>query len=167
MGDRYRHYTKGNAFGGNSISRILFSYLKTNLDSGKTILELGSGWGTGELMKHWNVWSIEHNTKWFKKYNPQSLLVGIDKRGEEGWYKHDVLKKALEGLEYDLLLVDGPWYGRQNFPDHLDLFDTRVPIVFDDVRRAKGIYTIKTVSTMIGRPYVIHGHTHSMFGVIP
>ncbi len=160
-------YTRRDDWGGNSISRELYGWIESYLPVDKTILELGSGWGTSKLMEKWNVWSIEHNEDWFKKYNPQSFLVHMSAPKEDGWYEREALKKALDGLEYDLLLIDGPWYGRQHFPEHLDLFDTRVPMVFDDVSREMGMKVIRTVSTMVGREYLIIGGGRSIFGVIP
>ena len=44
-------HSRPNDWGGNSISISLYHYLEENLPKGKgkTILELGSGWGTGKL----------------------------------------------------------------------------------------------------------------------
>ena len=157
-------YSKAHSWGGNSISQNLFTYLDAILPGGKTILELGSGWASAELAKYWNVISIEDDEEWFKKYHPQAFLV--PKTSPEGWYDRDILKQALSGLKYDLLLIDGPWDGRKHFPDHLDLFDTSVTMVFDDVRRAVGQEVIRKVSEAVGREYTIIGESGSMFGVI-
>jgi hypothetical protein len=170
------------SFGGNQISEPLFYYIQDNLPKGKTILELGSGWGTGQLMKFWNVWSIESDPKWFGKYSDTYFKVplkehepidGIEQKRNR-WYDPDVLKECIKDLKYDLLLVDGPWGNRAGIIKYLDLFDTTVPIIFDDVRK----YSIKTgkpfepneiiirVSDIIGRPYKIHGTGYDLFGVI-
>jgi hypothetical protein len=137
------------------------------LPKGKTVLELGSGWGSGKLMKRWNLISIENNLKWHKKYNPQSFHVPTLYPGRRGWYNPEKLKAALQGLEYDFLLIDGPHYERENFPKHLDLFDTTVPMLFDDVNRSIGQRAIREASEIVGRPYVIYRpHTRESFGFI-
>jgi hypothetical protein len=160
-------HSKVNDWGGNSISRLLFDYLLEVLSEGKTILELGSGWGTGKLMEHWNVWSIESEPEWYGKYNKtQSLFVPITEKG--GWYNYDKMKEVMAGLvnDYDLLLVDGPWGGRAKFVDNFWMFNHTTPIVLDDVRRKEGRDIIKAISEKLNRPYVLHGEGRSMFGVI-
>lgn len=42
-------------FGGWSISEKLFNYIKENLEEGSCILELGSGWASGELSNFYEV----------------------------------------------------------------------------------------------------------------
>lgn len=162
MGIYHHHH----AFNGNNMSESLFNWLVDNLPKGKTILELGSGWSTSKLMERWNVWSVEHNKDWHRLYNPQSFLVPMSLPKKEGWYDREILKKALDGLEYDLLLVDGPWYGREHFPEHLDLFDTSVPMLFDDVTRKIGQDVIAQVSEAVGRSGLIIGNGADMFGII-
>ena len=160
-------HSKRNDWGGNSISAILFAYLLDTLPKGKTILELGSGWGTMQLMKNWNVWSIESDPEWHEKYNKtQSILVPITEKG--GWYDYDIMKDTMYKLrhEYDLLLVDGPYDNRERIVDNFHLFNHDTPIVFDDVRREKGKRTMEVISSRLKRPYVIHGEGRSMFGVI-
>jgi hypothetical protein len=137
------------------------------LPKGKTILELGSGWGSSQLMKRWNLISIENNIKWHKKFNPQSIRVKTKRPGQRGWFDPVLLEEALQGLEYDLLLIDGPHFERECFPKHLDLFDNKVPMIFDDVNRRAGQYAIRESSKIIGRPYKIHyPNTRYSFGEI-
>jgi hypothetical protein len=157
--------TKANDWGGTSISRELYDFLKRALPEGDTLLELGSGWGSSQLMKRWNLISIENEERFFKKFNPQSFLVPTTH--DEGWYKPEVLEEALQGLTYDFLLIDGPHHGREHFPEHLDLFDTSVPMIFDDINRPVGKKAIKDVSEIVGRPFVIyHPNTRHSFGFI-
>lgn len=162
-------YSARNTFGGNSISRQLFDYIRTYLPKGKTILEIGSGWGTSKLIEHWNVWSIESEKEWYKKYHDQYILAplrhyGIDK--SDTWYDIDILGPALKELKYDLLLIDGPYNNRNGFINHLDLFDPSVVMLFDDVRREEGRHIIEEVSKLLERPFSIRGSDRSMFGVI-
>jgi hypothetical protein len=152
------------SFEGNSISFALYAYLLDNLPEGKTILELGSGWGSGELIKHWNVWSVENKEKWFKMYNPQSVLIPITK----GWYDYDLMKEFMLKMRgsYDLLLVDGPYDNRWGILRNFHLFDhdPRIPVVFDDIKRKEGLDIMDGVSKRLNRTYQIFGG--NTFGVI-
>ncbi len=156
-------YSAVNDWGGNSISKALFDYLEKTLPEHKTILELGSGWATMTLMGRWNVWSVESKPEWFEKYNKtQSFFVPI----KDKWYDPELLEAYLYGLEYDLLLVDGPYTHREGLIKHFNLFKQDVPIVFDDVRRRPGLALITIISEILDRPYKIHNSGSSMFGVI-
>ena len=165
-------YSLPETWGGNQISQSLFLYLEETLPEGKTILELGSGWGTGKLAEKWNVWSVEDKSEWVGKYNDQAFWVPLKKHGPmmgfigETWYDPGILAIYLENLEYDLLLVDGPFSYREGFLKFLYLFKQDVPIVFDDVRRAPGLAIIEAASEQLGRPYEIRCEGREMFGVI-
>ena len=157
--------TRPNDWGGSSINHTLFKHIQEILPEGKTILELGSGWGSSKLMERWNLYSIENQKKWHGKFNPQSFLVPTTH--QLGWYDTVILKTVLQDLKYDLILIDGPWFGREFFPNNLDLFDTSVPMVFDDVNRELGQTVIKRVSETVGRPYEIyHANSRVSFGVV-
>ncbi len=157
-------YSTETSFEGNSISRELFVYLLDNLPQRKTILELGSGWGSGELIKHWNVWSVENSEKWFKMYNPQSVLIPI----KNGWYDFDMMNEFMRRMRgnYDLLLVDGPYDNRKGILQNFHMFDhdPRIPVVFDDIARKEGLDIIDGVSQRLNRTYEIFGG--NKFGVI-
>ncbi len=155
-------YSKVNDWGGQSISELCHQYLLDHLKPGKTILELGSGWATAKLAETWNVWSIEDDPKWFKKYHDQAFLVPL----KDGWYGRDTLKECLSGLAYDALLIDGPYDDRAGLLDNLDLFDTSVHMVFDDVRREEGRAIIEEVAERVDRPCFVVGEGRSMFGAI-
>lgn len=77
--------------------------------------------------------------KYPKKFNPTIHLPGKNGRPQKGWYDVNPLRQSLQDMKYDLILVDGPkeQYGRGGFLVNLDLFDTTVPIIFDDVNRGE------------------------------
>jgi hypothetical protein len=153
-------YSLRNTWGGNEISHLLYYYIEETLPVGKTILELGSGWGTSQLMKQWNVWSIESELEWLAKFNKtQSLFVPIKDR----WYDPKILKESLDGLKYNLLLVDGPYVNREGFIEHFSLFNPKVPIVFDDVKRDRGKAIASEIAKKAGRPFINH---NDEFGVV-
>lgn len=137
-------YPKGNKkkkFGGWSISEELFNWISENLAEGKTILELGSGKGTVELTRYYNVYSIEHNKRWVG-YAEKSTYIHAPIVKYDGylWYDAEIVKEQLP-KEYDLILVDGPPgdIGRGGFLKNIHLFNTDVPIIIDDSnRKAEG-----------------------------
>lgn len=116
-------------FGRMAISQELYVYMCDILPEGSTVLELGSGYGTGQLAKHFSMHSIEHDSKWVGRYNSSYIYAPV--RGN--WYSVEAIKKGLPE-HYDLILIDGPprHIGRRGFINNLDLFDVNVPLIFDD-----------------------------------
>jgi hypothetical protein len=120
------------SFGGWSISKELFDWILSNLPKGSTILELGSGGGTKELVKFYNVYSVEHDIKWVDLV-PESTYIHAPL--VDGWYDVEILKDKLP-KEYDLLLIDGPiGENRINIINHYDIFNKNIPIIIDDTNR--------------------------------
>ena len=116
-----------------AISTELFEWMLQNIPKGSTILELGSGRGTKELVKHYTVYSVEHDSKWLNLV-PQTNYIYAPL--VDGWYNVDVLKEKLPE-KYDVLLIDGPpAEKRVNILKHLSLFNTDIPIIVDDTHRA-------------------------------
>lgn len=121
-------------FGNSAISRELFDKIREILPEGDTVLEFGMGEGTKELLKHYNVVSIEHNPKYAKlltgKY--KHWLFATELVG--GWYDLDAVVAALD-CAYDLILIDGPPAElRANLP--ISLFAHELgTVIFDDVNR--------------------------------
>ena len=68
--------------------------------------------------------------------------------------------------EYDMILVDGPpgWknsashdktIGRAGFLKHIDLFNTDVPIIIDDINRNPEMILLEKISVHLNKPYKI------------
>jgi hypothetical protein len=120
------------SFGGWAISRKLFEWILNHLPKGSTILELGSGNGTKELVKFYNVYSVEHNIEWVNLV-PESTYIYAPLIN--GWYDVEILKQELP-THYDLLLIDGPiGKNRVNIINHYKMFKTDIPIIIDDTNR--------------------------------
>jgi len=163
------------SFGGFAIDEELFLYIKEFLPEGYTILELGSGHGTAELVKLWNVYSIEDKKKWLGKYHDQYIHAPlkwhkpIKKLPGEIWYNANTLKYALP-KNYDLLLIDGPCRedaSRSGFIKYKSLFNLNIPIIFDDVNRTQDWDVAVRLSGILRRPITIHNtHKTKYFGVI-
>lgn len=157
-------------FGGWAIQESCFNFIREILPEGKTILELGSGHGTDALSKHFNMISIENQPEWVGKFNSKYLYVPIkqysqdymypDLPGEnstyqKGWFNYNILQRELESIKYNLILIDGPngAIGRGGFLKHLDLFNTDVPMIFDDINRKSEYELMVKVSQKLNKPY--------------
>lgn len=156
------------SFGGWSISLELFQYIRTKLQPGNTILELGSGQATEELAKFYTMYSIEHNVEWLNKYKTNYIYAPIQHYSNYNWYDTKAIKQQMP-IHYDLILIDGPPgnIGRIGFFYNLELFKTNVPIIFDDVNRLPEYDLLKEVATALNKPYRIYKCADGKaFGVI-
>jgi len=164
------------SFGNSSISKICYNYIKEILPEGKAILELGSGFGTGELAKDYKMISIEHDGRWIEQYESDYIYAPIkfyddewkapNIPGNEGWFSPLDVQRGLEGKKYDLILVDGPpgypnynqtgkRIGRAGFLKHINLFNTSVPIIVDDIDRDYEMMLLEELSKHLNKPYKI------------
>ena len=145
----------------------LQEYIRKILPNGKTILELGSGHATNLLSENYKMYSIEDNLNWVNRYNSTYLHVPIKKYDttwtppdltgpNNSWYDPNILEQKLtKDIQYDLLLVDGPsgLFGRGGFLKHLDLFNTNVPIIIDDIHREERDLMI-AVANKLNKSYI-------------
>jgi len=142
------------------MTNALFDFIIKILPEGKTILELGSGEGTARLVEHYTVYSVENFEPIVNIYHNNYIYVPLvpfsDPKHPQSnmWYDPEVLKKKLPS-SYDLIFVDGPagWYGRGGFDFYIDLFRKDVPIVFDDVNRARDFAIMDSVAKKLNRKY--------------
>lgn len=150
-------------FGSWSISKKLFDFILQLVPAGGTILELGSGWASGQLSKYYTVYSIEHNLEWMDLYETNYIYAPI----VNSWFDPEVLKKELP-QSYDLILIDGPPgpIGRYGFYTYLHLFNTKVPIIFDDTNRAPEMKLLVDVSRRLKRPYQLYREHNKSFAII-
>lgn len=161
------------SFGFASITEDLYEYIRKVLPDDSTILELGSGWGTGQLVKHYTVHSVEHSKEFWDIHHSNYIHVplkqhkAIKNHSGDVWYDPKILKQALVGLKYDLLLIDGPPVTRAGFVKYFDLFDPNVIMIFDDVNRKKDNTVMNSIASKLLVPYVTYGAgTEKLFGVI-
>ncbi len=156
------------ALGGFAISVELFMYIYDNIEHGKNILELGSGSATQELAKYFTMYSIEHDTYWMDKYETTYIYAPIKNYGSHRWFNIDFLKNKLS-FDYEMILIDGPPgpIGRYGFNHHLNLFNTNVMMIFDDVQRGAELRLLKDVARKLHRPYkIIRCKDGKHFGVM-
>ena len=96
-----------------AITPELLYYLFDNLERNSTIIEFGSGTGSIELSKHYNLWSIENNLNFLykntlhniyapiKKYTKKNLTTMKEKINYK-WYDEKTIKN-INKHQYSLL----------------------------------------------------------------
>jgi hypothetical protein len=160
-------------WGDGSIDEGLYDFIRKVLPKGSTILELGSGWGTSQLAKHYTMYSIEHNEEYIDEYNSTYIYAplkehkAIKNHPTTTWYDADVLREKLKGIKYDMILIDGPPATRSGFIKYMSLFDTSVILVFDDAARACDRLVVNSVAGRLGVPFVTYrGSSRKTYAVI-
>ena len=119
---------------GYSIGLNLYKWIINNITLGTNILELGSGAGSYELSKHYNVTSIEQNREYVNKY-PGIDYIWAPIDSVSNWYEESCL--SLLPDQYSLLVLDGPGgYRRDGIIPYLNSFNFNVPVIVDDVHRS-------------------------------
>ncbi|MFA5526193.1 MAG: hypothetical protein WC992_05150 [Acholeplasmataceae bacterium] len=141
-------------FGASSITVELFGAILRLVPEGGTILELGSG----RVSPLWvdcglRCVSIEHDEEWC------GLFPGVEYRHVPitgTWYDRAGFREAVQGVQYDLLLVDGP-PGQRGAPtsrlgllDELDRLDRTKPVAIDDVERPAEARLAEEVRSWLG-----------------
>jgi len=153
-----------NKLGGWSIGNKLFNYICENLPNNSTILEFGSGYGTIELSKYYNIYSVEHDSKWLNLSKNVNYIYAPIKKG---WYDINMLKQNIPN-NYDLIIIDGPpkKIGRIGFYNNINLFKTNIPIIVDDTHRSKDLELLKNISKYVKKQYILILENDKSFGVI-
>lgn len=161
------------SFGGWSITEALYEYIRKTLPVGNTILELGSGYGTSLLAEHYSMVSVEHDKEFIDKYDSTYLYAPLKEHkaiaNHDGtlWYDADILRPQLKGLQYDLLIVDGPPKYRAGFLKYFAMFDSKVIMIFDDFERDIERKVVNSIASRLSCSYVVHGNgAGKPFGVI-
>ncbi len=155
--------------GGWSIEKECFDKIIELTPRGGNILELGSGPTSGELSKHFNVWSIEHDHAWIGKYNTNYIYAPLT----NNWYNmFDILTYLPEGIKFDLILVDGPPAGQGNpmgrwgfIPFSNMVVEDKTVVIVDDIQREEDNGLFLELAKIWGRTTQSYKFDKS-FGVI-
>lgn len=143
------------------LSSKAFEVIQDILPIESTILELGSGDGTKELINlGYKVISIEQDPSWVGRYHDNYIEAPLKKYNNYWWFDYEFLENL---PEYDFLLVDGPTGPptkefnncRIGLLDYRHLFNLSVPILIDDTNRADELNLAK--SLMEGREHTDYG----------
>lgn len=143
-------------------------WIYKNIPKGSTILELGSGDGTKELVKYYKVYSVEENEKWLNVVPESTYIYGPiksysnNKPHTRGWFNDSVIEELPK--EYDLLIIDGPTgNNRVNFLNFYEHFRNDVPIVIDDTQRGGDRLMAIEVAKLMNKEIIeIKGHEKEM-----
>jgi hypothetical protein len=146
-----------------------FKHIREILPEGRTILELGSGWVTTQLAKHYKVFTVEESEGFLNK-DPNVKYIHVETDPATLWYRPDILKDRLPE-NYDFLIVDGPSRGeetgRLGFLNYLHLFRKDVPILFDDLHFRRIYHVFMHVALRLKRvPYLYPGDVTKNYGII-
>jgi hypothetical protein len=138
-----------------SITKECFDKIVEILPFGKTILEIGSGNSTNILSKFYKMISIESNEEWMNKYKSKYIYVPFkemlsEEFGHTTWLDIDILKQNISNLDYDLLLVDAGG-DRVGIYDNINLFNTNIPIIFDDTMCEKYFKCANLLSNKVNK----------------
>jgi hypothetical protein len=160
-------------WGGWSIDKKLYDFIRQVLPDGSTILELGSGWTTGELAKNYKMYSVENDIRYLDKYEttyifaPSKKHEVIENLPYTKWYDPELLKSGLKGIEYDLLLIDGPHKTRSGFVKYMSYFDPSAIWLFDDTQRPADAMVADFTAAKLGAPCATYkGSDEKTFTVI-
>jgi hypothetical protein len=115
-----------------SLPNEAFLCLERRFPAAGRLLELGSGAGTGRLIRQgFEVTSIEHDEGFLDRYGSTYIYAPL----VNGWYDVEAVRAALDRGPYDVIIVDGPpGVARLGLLFHADLFPV-VPMLFDDTQR--------------------------------
>ena len=110
----------------------------STVDSGKTILEFGSGDGTKKLVEHgYKVYSIEENVNFcYLHHNNYFYCPLVGESYDVRTYNVQEVLDFVSDIKYDAILVDGPANGaRHNLVELFSHLNTDVVIFVDDIER--------------------------------
>lgn len=146
-----------------------FEWIYKNIPHGSTILELGSGNGTKELVKYYKVYSIEQNKEWVNKVPESNYIYAPLKhydfatKGSCCWFDDKCIDELPE--KYDLLIIDGPiGINRVNFLHFTDKFKKDIPYLIDDTNREKDKEMALEVAKKLNKEIIeIKGWQKEMF----
>jgi hypothetical protein len=153
---------KKNLGGGWAVGPQLYEYIKENLPSNKSILEFGSGVGSNELGKVWNIQCVEHDSRWIGVYPHISYVFApITNK----WYDHSYLRDL---RKFDLILIDGPPanIGRKGILKFISTIKNDCLIIVDDVNRPDDHKLLEDLSRLLDRNILVVQDENKQFGVI-
>ena len=137
-----------------SITKECFDKIVEILPFDSTILEFGSGESTKLLSQFYKMISIETNYNWLNKYVSKYIFSPTIKNVPNKYFNNKIMesldftyiKKELEILNYDLLILDGPNEGRESFLNNYKLFKTDIPYIVDDTMDERYLYMSETIA---------------------
>lgn len=147
-----------------AISQEMFQWIIKNLEKGSTILEFGSGTGTIELTKYYNVYSIEQNIDWVGVASNSNYIYAPI---VNGWYDEYAVFNNIPS-NYDLIIVDGPagTGNREGIEFYWDRLNLEVPILMDDTHRLKELNFAQQTAKLLNKSLKIIPGYQKSFGLL-
>lgn len=118
------------------LSDSAIEFIVEALPKGSNILEFGGGLGTLMLYSRgFELLTVEEDIIFVNYCHTNYCFAPI----KDGWYDKDEVKRHIEGLVFDAIIIDGPARGERNkMLDHNFIdFDTPKFILIDDIGREK------------------------------
>ena len=121
----------------------IHTWLSENIEEGSTILEFGSGHGSIELAKRYDLISIEHDEQWIgiseSKYIHAPIIANTisDENNQLGWYEPTPIIEAIQKKSISAFIVDGPPgdIGRHGILSIIDVLPKGAIFIIDDIHR--------------------------------
>jgi len=161
-------YTEHINFGnldGWAMSREVFAWLIDNLNDNDTIVEFGSGTGTVELAKFFDVHSVENDKAWMLVGDTNYIHAPLKRNG---WYDPTVMDKLPD--EYKLVIIDGPKgsKARRGIIPHAHKLRKDAYIIVDDTHRLADFKLASELAEILGRDMrTIDGHEKHAIILMP
>lgn len=136
------------------LSDLCQEFITKTLPKDSTVLELGSGYGTKELVKNYTVYSVEQDLRWVNYCKESNYIYAPIVRG---WYNTKILQEQLPS-NYDMLIIDGPGgAGRSKFMENINLFPNikNIPVIVDDANRDEEKILLEELSDYLNKPFTI------------
>jgi hypothetical protein len=153
-----------------SITKECFDKIIEILPFGSTILEIGSGNSTDILSNFYNMISIESDPEWMNKFKSKYHLVPFKKIkselwGETNWLDVDILTDVIKDIKYDMLIVDAGG-DRVGIYDYIHLFNTNIPIIFDDTMNEDYLKCANMVANKINKKCITYNCNVNKYAVV-
>lgn len=154
---------KNKHLGGWAIGENLFQWIYSNIPHGSKILEFGSGAGSHELARFYEMHCVEHSEVWLNKYpNINYYFAPI----VDGWFDRDVIQHLPQ--DYALLLIDSPpaIIGRGGFIKVAHRFNMKPPVIVDDTHRMDDLALATSLSEQYGKKGLTIADTDKQFTIL-
>ena len=144
------------------INTNCIDWIRTNIEKGSSILELGSGPGsTPLLVQDYDLYSIEQNQDYVGVHSDSTYLYSSLIKEAGYWYDIDLVNEFVEGKSFSCILVDGPAAPQGVDCARCGLYDniksgklklnTKCVWIFDDTNRSADMDLAVTMSEFLGK----------------
>ena len=121
----------------------IHTWLSDNIKEGSTILEFGSGHGSLELAKRYDLISIEHDKQWIGISESRYIHAPItdnllsEENNQVGWYETTPILEVIRDKTIAVFIIDGPpgEIGRHGILSITDSLPKDVVFIIDDIHR--------------------------------